>query len=142
MKFQFSLNSVLKVRNHEQKMKKQKLAEEMAHKQEILKLREEVQEKLNGYLENEESEEIMNVQQVRQRAAHIQQVHEKMKKLSEELSRADLKVSKARKGLSDAHKNLHIIEKVKEFEHAVFKENVAKDEQKFMDEIATQSYSR
>lgn len=142
MKFQFSLDSVLKVRNHEQKMKKQKLAEEMAHKQEIIQLREQIKEKLKGYLQGDESEQIMNVQQVRQRGAHIQQVHEKMKKLSDELSQADLKVTKARKSLADAHKNLHIIEKVKEFEHAVFKENVDKKEQKFMDEIATQSYSR
>ncbi|MAO63684.1 MAG: flagellar export protein FliJ [Balneola sp.] len=142
MKFQFSLDSVLKVRNHEQKMKKQKLAEEMAHKQEIIKLREQIKDKLSGYLQDDDSEQIMNVQQVRQKAAHIQQVHEKMKKLSDELGRADLKVSKARKHLADAHKNLHIIEKVKEFEHAAFKENVDREEQKFMDEIATQSYSR
>lgn len=142
MKFKFSLDPVLKVRDHKKKLQKQKLAEEMANKQEILELREQVQQKLKGYLENAEQAEIQNIQMVRQRGSHIQQVHQKMKKLSEKLSEADKNVSKARTDLAEAHKNLHIIEKVKEFEKSIFNDNVAKQEQKFMDEIATQSFSR
>lgn len=142
MKFKFSLDPVLKVRDHKKKIQKQKLAKEMANKQEILELREEVQMKLKGFLENDEKTEIQNVQMVRQRSSHIHQVHQKMKKLSEELSEADKNVSKARTDLAEAHKNLHIIEKVKEFEKSIFNDNVAKQEQKFMDEIATQSFSR
>lgn len=142
MKFKFSLDPVLKVRNHKKKVHKQKLAEEMANKQEIVKLRDQVQVKLKSFLENTEHTEIQNVQMVRQRASHIQQVHQKMKKLSEELSEADKNVSKARNNLAEAHKNLHIIEKVKEFEKSIFNDNMAKQEQKFMDEIATQSFSK
>ncbi|MFP8488659.1 flagellar export protein FliJ [Gracilimonas sp. Q87] len=142
MKFKFSLDPVLKVRNHKKKAQKQKLAEEMANKREILELRKQIQIKLKGFLENTEQTEIQNVHMVRQRGSHIQQVHQKMKKLSKELCEAEKNVSKARHDLAEAHKNLHIIEKVKEFEKSIFNDNVAKQEQKFMDEIATQSFSR
>ncbi|MEX0722420.1 MAG: flagellar export protein FliJ [Gracilimonas sp.] len=142
MKFKFSLDPVLKVRNHKKKVQKQKLAEEMVQKQEIQKLKDEVQGKLKGYLQSSEENEIQNIHTVRQRASHMQQVHKRMKDLSDKLSKADENVSKARIDLAEAHKNLHIIEKVREFEKSIFNENVAKNEQKFMDEIATQSFSR
>ncbi|HBX66155.1 MAG TPA: flagellar export protein FliJ, partial [Balneolaceae bacterium] len=51
-------------------------------------------------------------------------------------------VSEEREKLASAHKKLHILEKVKEFEKGLFSEQAAKNGQKFMDEIATQSFSR
>jgi len=142
MKFKFSLDPVLKVRDHKKKMHKQKLAEELANKQQIMEVREEVQQKLKGFLDNSDNEEIQNVHMLRQRASHIQEVHVKMNKLSEDLSKADESVSRARTKLAEAHKNLHIIEKVKESELTIFNQKVAKQEQKFLDEVATQSFSR
>ncbi|HKK25937.1 MAG TPA: hypothetical protein VJ941_09935, partial [Gracilimonas sp.] len=66
MKFKFSLDPVLKVRDHKKKMHKQKLAEELANKQQIMEVREEVQQKLKGFLDNSDNEEIQNVHMVRQ----------------------------------------------------------------------------
>ncbi len=142
MKFKFSLDPVLKVRKHQKKMQKQKLAEKVAQKQKITDLQNEVQEKLKGYLKSNESKDIQNVQMVRRHATHMEQVHKKMKELSTQLNKADEKVLEARKDLTEAHKSLHIIEKVREFEHDLFKDHVSKEEIKFLDEIATQSYSR
>lgn len=142
MTFKFSLDPVLKVRKHQKKIQKQKLAAEVSQKQKISQLQNQVQQKLKSYLEDAESKDIQNVQMVRRHAAHMEQVHKKMKTLGTELSQADKKVLEARKGLTEAHKSLHIIEKVKEFEFDLFNDRVSKEEHKFLDEIATQQYSR
>lgn len=142
MTFKFSLDPVLKVRDHQKKVQKQKLAKEVANKQEIMNLQEQVQQKLKGFLEKTEQSEMQNVHTLRQRASHMQQVHQKMKQLSEQLSKADKNVDSARSKLAEAHKNLHIMEKMKEFERSEFDDEVSRVEQKFMDEIATQSYSQ
>jgi flagellar FliJ protein len=142
MTFKFSLDPVLKVRDHQKKVQKQKLAKEVANKQEIQNLQEQVQQKLKGFLEKTEQSEMQNIHTLRQRASHMQQVHQKMKQLSEQLSKADKNVDNARSKLAEAHKNLHIMEKMKEFERSEFDDEVARVDQKFMDEIATQSYSQ
>lgn len=142
MTFKFSLDPVLKVRDHQKKVQKQKLAKEVANKQEILNLQEQVQQKLKGFLDKAEQSEMQNIHTLRQRASHMQQVHQKMKQLSEQLSKADENVDSARSKLAEAHKNLHIMEKMKEFERSEFDDEVARVEQKFMDEIAAQSYSQ
>lgn len=142
MKFKFSLDPVLKVRKHQKKIQKQKLAEQLAEKQKVEQLRDDTQYKLSEYLENSENNELKSVQMIRRHAAHMEQVHQKIEQLGRQLNQADEKVSKAREKLAEAHKNLHIIEKVKEFEIDLFKERLSKEEQKFLDEIATQSFSR
>ncbi|MGN8226753.1 flagellar export protein FliJ [Gracilimonas sp. BCB1] len=142
MKFKFSLAPVLKVRKHQEKLQKQKLAEQVSKKQKISDVRDDVQGKLKTFLENSEDNSVENIHMIRRRSAHLQQVHQKMDKLSRDLDKAEVEVSKEREKLATAYKNLHILEKVKEFEKGLFSERVAKDEQKFMDEIATQSFSR
>lgn len=142
MKFKFSLAPVLKVRKHQEKLQKQKLAEQVSKKQQISDVRDDVQGKLKTFLEHSEDNTAENIHMIRRRSAHLQQVHQKMDKLSRELDQAEIKVLKEREKLATAHKNLHILEKVKEFEQSLFSEKMAKDEQKFMDEIATQSFSR
>jgi flagellar FliJ protein len=142
MKFKFSLAPVLKVREHQEKIQKQKLAEQVSRKQEISDLQHEVQGKLRQFLNDSEKQGAETIHLIRQRSAHLEQVHQKMEKLSEELSQADIKVSEERSKLAAAHKKLHILEKVREFEKGLFSDQVAQNEQKFMDEIATQSFSR
>ncbi|MBO6586854.1 MAG: flagellar export protein FliJ [Gracilimonas sp.] len=142
MKFKFSLAPVLKVRKHQEKLQKQKLAEQVSKKQKISDVRDDVQGKLKTFLQNSEDNSAENIHMIRRRSAHLQQVHQKMDKLSRDLDKAEVEVSKEREKLATAYKNLHILEKVKEFEKGLFSERMAKDEQKFMDEIATQSFSR
>lgn len=142
MKFKFSLDPVLKVRKHQEKIQKQKLAEQVAQKQKISDLRSEVQGKLENYLAEREDNPAANIHLIRRHSSHMEAVHQRMEKLSQEIDQADVKVSKEREKLAKAHKNLHILEKVKEFEKGLFSEKMAREEQKFMDEIATQSFSR
>lgn len=142
MKFKFSLDSVLKVRSHQKKLEKQKLAEEVAERNKINQLQMEVQNKLQDYLKNAEDMKVQDMQTVRRHTAHIEQVHQQMSRLNEELNAADEKITNARQKLEAAHKNLHIIEKVKEFEHEIHLGKLSREEQKFLDEIATQSFKR
>lgn len=142
MKFKFSLDSVLKVRKHQEKLQKQKLAEEVAKQQEISALRKEVQNKLSGYLESAGEGGAENIHSIKWRSKHIEAVHQRMENLNKNLDEAAITVSNEREKLATAYKNLHIMEKVKEFEHKLFMEKKAQNEQKFMDEIATQTFSR
>ncbi|MTI86486.1 MAG: flagellar export protein FliJ [Balneolaceae bacterium] len=142
MKFKFSLDPVLKVRKHQEKIQKQKLAKQVAKKQKISELRNEVQGKLESYLNKSENEEAESIHMIRRHSAHMQQVHQRMEKLNKDMDKVDVEVVKEREKLATAHKKLHILEKVKEFEKDSFSSSVAKKEQKFMDEIATQSFSR
>lgn len=142
MKFKFSLDPVLKVRKHQEKMQKQKLAEEVARQNQINAIRNQEQEKLNGYLESSEEKETKTILEVKRHTSHLESVHQRMVSLSKELDQASEKVKKEQQKLASAHKDLHIMEKVRDFEHSLFSDRMNKEEQKFMDEIATQSFSR
>lgn len=142
MKFKFSLAPVLKVRKHQEKIQKQKLAKKVSEQQKISNLQQEVQGKLQRFLNDDDQAEAANIHLIRQRSEHLNQVHQKMETLSKELDEAEIEVSEQREKLASAHKKLHILEKVREFEKGLFTDHMSKEEQKFMDEIATQSFSR
>jgi flagellar protein FliJ len=142
MKFKFSLAPVLRVRQHEEKLQKQKLAREVKKQQEILRLREEVQQKLNDYLENAGTQEASSVHTIQRHGNHMMQYHHAMSRLGEDLKKAEGAVNREREKLADAHKSCHILEKAKETEKSLFSEKLERIERKFMDEIATQSFSR
>jgi flagellar FliJ protein len=142
MAFKFSLESVLKVRKHEEKIQKQKLATKLMKKKKIDDVKNEVQTKLKSYLNDDNIEEAQNIQKIQRHGRHILQAHELIKKLNSESTEAEKLVSKVRENLTSAHKNRHILEKLKEVEQNGFTRKLQRDEQKTMDEIATQSFSR
>lgn len=142
MKFKFSLESVLKVRKHQEKMQKQKLAEEVDKRQRIHSLHEHEQGQLANYLEEKQEQKAVSVHEVKRHTSHLELVHQKMVKLSNELDKASDNVKNEQEKLASAHQQLHIMEKVRDFEHTLFSETMNKKEQKFLDEIATQSFSR
>ncbi len=142
MAFKFSLESVLKVRKHQEKLQKQKLAEELMKKQRIDEVKTEAREKLNSFLEKDQFDEAQNIQKIKRHGRHILQTHELIQKLNSESEKAELSVGKVRDTLADAHKKRHILEKLKEVEQNMFARRIQRNEQKTMDEIATQSFSR
>ena len=142
MKFKFSLEPVLKVRQHQEKIQKQKLAEEVSNKNKITLLRNEVQGKLETYLEDQNNDPVANIHLIKRHNAHLLQVNDHINKLQDQEKEADGKVSEERGKLAEAFKKLSILEKVKEAEHGAFISDVAKADQKFMDEISSQSFSR
>ncbi len=142
MAFKFSLESVLKVRKHEEKIQKQKLAEELMKKKNIDDVKDDIHCKLKSYLSNDGIGEVQNIQRIQRHGRHILQAHELIQKLNSESAEAEKVVSKVRENLASAHKNRHILEKLKETEQNGFSKKLQRDEQKTMDEIATQSFSR
>ncbi|MBO6793863.1 MAG: flagellar export protein FliJ [Balneolaceae bacterium] len=142
MKFKFSLEPVLKVRQHQEKVQQQKLAEEMTNKNKITSLRAEVRGKLESYLENQQEDQVANIHTIKRHNAHLMHVNDHINRLVKEENKADEKVQVERGKLAEAFKKLSILEKVKENEQGVFVKELAKSDQKFMDEISSQSFSR
>lgn len=142
MKFKFSLEPVLKVRKHQEKIQKQKLAEEVSNKNKITDLRNEVQGKLESYLSEEEQNGVANIHTIKRHNAHLMHVNDHINRLQQEEQKADKKVSEERDNLAEAFKKLSILEKVKESEHGAYVKETAQEDQKFMDEISSQSFSR
>lgn len=142
MKFNFSFEPVLKVRKHQEKLQKQKLAKELSKKNEIDELRTDIQERLKNYLDNAQSGQAENLHVIKRRNRQMVQVHQVINKLNEDLDNAENIVNKERQKLATAYKKRHILEKMKEKEKQRFLEKMLKLEQKEMDEIATQTYSR
>lgn len=142
MKFKFSLEPVLKVRKHKEKLQKQKLAEEISRRKEIGELQRDVKQQLNRYLQNTQGQKVQNIHILKRQSKHVEQVHRRMKELTGKLAEAEKAVTNERQKLAEAHKSRHIMEKMREFEQKRFAEKMAKQDQKNMDEIATQSFSR
>lgn len=142
MKFNFSLESVLRVRKHEEKVQKQKLAKKISEKKQLSEQRLRLEEKLKGHLDEEGREEFKSLHNLKRHREYIHQVHQKMKKLNGSLEIVDNAVDQERDKLAAVHKERHIMEKVKEEEREEFLEKVSRYQQKVMDEIATQSFSR
>jgi flagellar export protein FliJ len=111
-------------------------------KKKIDDVKNEVQTKLKSYLNDDNIEEAQNIQKIQRHGRHILQAHELIQKLNSESTEAEMLVSKVRENLASAHKNRHILEKLKEVEQNGFTRKLQRDEQKTMDEIATQSFSR
>lgn len=142
MKFKFSLNSVLKVRKHQEKLQEQKLAEELLRKKGIDDLKAGISESLQTYLNDSKGNDAENIHAIKRHSVHLAETHKKIEKLDNESNEMDKTVKMVREKLSIAHKNRHILEVVKEVEKNMFMQQQNKTEQKSMDEIATQSYSR
>ena len=142
MKFTFSLDSVLKVREHQEKMQQQKLATEMQRKRNIEEIRNEVSVRLNQLLRNNELKQFESIHSLKQLGSQMIEAHQTMDRLNGEEKEAEIAVDKERVDLAKAHKKRHIMEKVKELELNLFSEKVSRHEQIRMDEIATQLFNK
>lgn len=142
MKFKFSLDSVLKVRKHQEKLQEQKLAEELLRKKGIDDLKTGISKSLQAYLQDARSRDAENIHAIKRHSMHLTETHKMIDKLDNESNEMDKTVKMVREKLSIAHKNRHILEAIKEVEKKMFLTQQNRTEQKNMDEIATQSYSR
>jgi flagellar export protein FliJ len=142
MKFNFSLNPVLKVRKHEEIIQKQKLAKEVKKKNQINQLQSEVTEKLNGYLKESNTNNAASIHDIKLHSLYLQDVHTTMRNLKNDESNVQKAIEEQRQNLEKVHKKRHILDKMEEFELDTFNENVERVEQKTLDEIAIQSFNR
>lgn len=142
MEFRFSLDPVLKVRIHQEKLLKQKLAAEVQKQEQIRGVRQEAQEKLTHYLDVSNRSDASRIHDMKRHGSHMEQVHDLIMKLEKELDESENLVLQKREKLAEAHKNRHILEKVREGELELHRKRIDQMEQKSNDEIATQLFGR
>ena len=142
MKFRFSLEPVLRVREHKEKIQQQKLAEKQRIKQILAEKKSEVVQELEQFLGEKEKASVYDIRKLRNAYAHMEQSHKVMEKIENDMDKADEDVNRERDKLVKAHRETHILEKVKDREHSEYKESVDRLERKHMDEIAAQYFGR
>lgn len=142
MKFRFSLEPVLRVREHREKVQKQKLAEKQRMKKVISEKKSKITKELEQFLGEKDKAPVHDIRKLRNAYAHLEQSHRKIGKLDREMNKADEEVNRERDKLVKAHRETHIMEKVKDREHRIFKEKINKAEQKLMDEISVQIFNK
>lgn len=142
MKFTFSLDSVLKVREHQEKIQQQKLAKEMQREKNIQDVQNKVTAKLNQLLKSDSVNQFESVHSMKRLGSHMMEAHQTMERLNGQKKEAEIAVDRERIDLAKAHKKKHIMEKVKELELNLFSEKVSRHEQIRMDEIASQLFNK
>ncbi|MDI6401982.1 flagellar FliJ family protein [Balneolaceae bacterium ANBcel3] len=142
MKFKFSLEPVLKVREHKEKLQKQKLAEKQRQKQIISDKKDQVAAELEQFLGEKDKSAVYDTRKLRNAYAHLEQSHQLMGRLARDMDKADKAVSTERNKLVKAHRDTHIMEKVKDREHSIFKKQLEQLERKQMDEVASLFFNR
>lgn len=141
MKFEFSMEPVLKVRKHEEKIQKQKLAEKLNKKKDLNELKERLTKELEKHISSD-NDAIVNLHELQRKQQYINDLHEKVKKVNSSLETVKKAVERQRDKLADVHKKRHIMEKVKEEERELFLEEMSRHQRKVMDEVATQTFSK
>lgn len=142
MKFKFSLESVLTVRKHEEKVQKQKLAEKLSEKNNLLVQREKLKEKLKSHIESSDHKKFEKLHNLRRFRGCIEEMHQKMENLNDCLEVIENAVNKERDKLLVVHRKRNIIEKLKEEEHSSFLKEVLRYQRRVMDEVAVQTHSQ
>ena len=142
MNFEFSLEPVLKVRKHEEKVEKQKLARKLNKKKDLNELKIQLKEELEKHLNDLESSSYRNVHDLQRYQQYVKDLHKKVKQVNSSLSTIKNAIEQQREKLADVHKKRHLMEKVKEEEKEIFLQEVSKKQRKVMDEVATQTFGK
>ncbi len=142
MTFRFSLEPVLRVREHKEKLQRQKLAEEMKRKQKIAEQKETVEAELKHFLAQKDLHKAHDIRKLKNSYVHLEHAHNAMGKLDRDMKKVDKAIFRERDKLVVAHRETHIMEKAKDREFSTYKMELERTEQKAMDEIATQFFNR
>ncbi len=142
MTFRFSLDPVLRVREHKEKQQKQKLAREMKRRQNLADQKKDIAAELESFLGQKDIHKVHDIRKLRNSYAHLEHAHNVMGKLDRDMKKADKAISRERDKLIVAHREMHIMEKVRDREYTIYKTEMERADQKAMDEIATHSFNR
>lgn len=142
MTFRFSLEPVLRVREHKEKLQRQKLAEEMKRKKKIAEQKETVEAELKHFLAQKDLHKAHDIRKLKNSYVHLEHAHNAMGKLDRDMKKVDKAIFRERDKLVVAHRETHIMEKAKDREFSTYKMELERTEQKAMDEIATQFFNR
>lgn len=142
MKFRFKLETVLKIRAHEEKMEKQRLGvvlnEWQALKDQQKNLENSLSEVHSRFIQQPESDMV----KMKQYYGFIHDQHQTIYKLDHDMEKAEEKVIEQRKKLLEANKKTRMLEKLKEKERMKYRQELERMEQTELNEIATQRFNR
>lgn len=136
------MESVLKVRKHEEEVQKQKLAAKLSEKKALAEQKRKLQKKLERYLEQAGREDFENLHDLRRHRRYVNEVQKKVEKLNGNLKAIENAVEQQRDKLAAVHKKRHMVEKIKEEEKESFLEEYSRQQRKVMDEVATQTHGK
>jgi flagellar export protein FliJ len=142
MTFRFSLEPVLKVNEHREKVQQQKYADQVKAAQDIKTKITDLNNQLLNAKDEEAGTSLANVHAFRTRIGMIEQAHQQIHHLRNDLVKVDEKVKVERQKLVEAHRKTHMMETIKGKEFTAFRQFVDKVEQVQMDEVASQIVSR
>jgi flagellar FliJ protein len=141
MKFKFKLESVLKIRKHEEELQKQKLGVIMQRKQLINKRLQKVRDVMIDMNDQYLSKSQMDVTNLRGYYASLQDNQEVIWDLKQQLSETDKEIIKQRNALLEANKKTQMLEKLKSKALLTFVREMDRKEQLELNEMATQKYN-
>ena len=142
MTFKFSLEPVLKVNEHREKVQQQKYADQIKAAQDIKNKISDLNNQLLNARDDEPKESLANVHTFRTRIGMMEQAHQQIHQLRTDLVKVDEKVKFERQKLVEAHRKTHMMETIKGKEFTAFRQMVDKVDQVQMDEVAAQIVSR
>lgn len=144
MKFKFRMESILKLRKHQEQLEKQQLAEIMSRKKDLRERRKFHEEKIkqSGDIMTDDGYRSLDLSVIRAQYAFKQDQHQEMWRLDGKLKEVEAKAEFQRKKLVDANQRMRMLEKMKDREKLRFMKKLQHLEQKELNEIATQHYNR
>lgn len=142
-RFLFELEPVLKIRTHEEELQKQAFARQM---QQMIKLREqhdEIKAELDIYsAEHERHGALRSPLEYQRHFSFIQLRQQELAQLGREIDLAKEQTEKERKKLITANQKTRVLENLKEKKRIEYMKIADMEEQKVMNEIATQRFHR
>lgn len=142
-KFKFRLDSVLRVRRHEEEQQRQRHARVVRQRQELEELREETVSRLRSFNERRNNR-VGNPQSpflMRQELSFMEDQHNRLLNIDNKIKRVEDKQEKERKRLIEANKKTKILENLESKQRVRFFEDMERLEQKELNEIAIQRYN-
>ncbi|MEX0773123.1 MAG: hypothetical protein WD038_08160 [Balneolales bacterium] len=142
MKFKFNLESILKVRMHEENLEKQKLAS-LQNEETLLRNKfEERREDLRKIDASRNAMELVNHNRERMMQNYVLEKGLALNHLSQEIKEKKEVVNQQRKNVIEANKQFQIIKKLRQKALLEFIKETNRQDQLAQNEIATQVYYR
>ncbi|MEX1137480.1 MAG: hypothetical protein WEB89_11295 [Balneolales bacterium] len=142
MKFKFNLESILKVRMHEENLEKQKLAS-LQNEETLLRNKfEECRQDLRKIDASRNAMELVNHNRERMMQNYVLEKGLALNHLSQEIKEKKEVVNQQRKNVIEANKQFQIIKKLRQKALLEFIKETNRQDQLAQNEIATQVYYR
>lgn len=134
--FKFSLDPVLKVRSHEETIRKQALAREVGRHAGMVRLREQVQSRLEEGVRESGSGGSGRIQDLQRIHAYGEEMRQQMVEIDRSLDEQEQRVAREKSLLTEANQRRQVLENLRDRQLERFRYEEDRQEQKGLDEVA------